>query len=111
MTGRHTLLGPVAGDRIIFERIDGHYDVREVSASGAHDTSRESMTFEEARQFARGQLETGHDLWICHHSNVKSFELFTARARSLALNGADALMSTVRHRPGHRVRAQPPRTR
>jgi hypothetical protein len=111
MASKDTLLLPPPGDCIIFERVDGHYDVREVGSSGAHDTRQAGLTFEAAREIARGRLETGRDLWICHHSNPTSFELFTARARIQALTGADALMSTIRHRPGRPVRAQTIRAR
>jgi hypothetical protein len=110
MTG-HTLPVPLPGDRIIFERVDGRYDVREVSTSGAHETHREGLTFEAAREIARGQLDTSHQMWICHHSSQHSFELFTARARSRALTSADALMSIIRHGSGQPVRAYATRRR
>ena len=108
---RDTLPIPLLGDRIIFERADGHYDVREVGPSGEHEMCRGGLTFEAAREVACGHLDPCRQMWICHHSSLNSFELFTARARSRALTGADALMSTVRHRPGHPVRAPAIRAR
>jgi hypothetical protein len=111
MTRRDTLPIPLPGDRVIFERADGRYDVHEIGPSGEHETWREGLTFEAAREVALGHLDTSRQMWICHHSSLNSFELFTARARSRALTGADALMSTVRHRPGHPVRAPAIRAR
>jgi hypothetical protein len=70
---------PRPGDRIIFERADSQYDVREISASGECQTMREGLSFEIARNAARRQLEDGHRLWVSHHSTPDVFGPFSRR--------------------------------
>jgi hypothetical protein len=74
-----TTKNPPPGDRIIFERADGQYDVREVSASGEHQTMCHGLTFEAARDMAHRQLEAAHGLWVCHHSSPDTFGPFSRR--------------------------------
>ena len=68
---------PLPGDRIIFQRADGDYDVREVSASGEYKRVVEAVSFEAACDVARRQLEAAHRLWACDHLKPDKFELFS----------------------------------
>ena len=78
MTESHAPAVPLPGDRIIFERLDGQYDVREVIATGAHQCMRgNGLSFEVARDLARGNLEGSHRLWICHHATPNVFGPFS----------------------------------
>jgi hypothetical protein len=78
MTKNHSPAVPLPGDRIIFERADGRYDVREVSATGEHQSMKgKGSSFEAARDMARGNLETSHRLWVCHHASPNVFGPFS----------------------------------
>jgi hypothetical protein len=69
--------GPLPGDRIIFERADGQYDVREICAAGEHRSMGDKgLSFEAARDIANDHLERGHRLWVAHHMQPDRFEPF-----------------------------------
>jgi hypothetical protein len=78
MTEHHSPAVPLPGDRIIFERADGQYDVREVSATGEHHSMMgKGSSFEAARNMARRNLEMSHRLWVCHHASPDAFGPFS----------------------------------
>lgn len=59
---------PQPGDRIVFERADGLFDVLGITESGKEETRRAKLpTIDFAHEIARGGLDGGR-LWWRHHS-------------------------------------------
>jgi hypothetical protein len=68
---------PRVGDRVVFERVDGLFEVENVVASGKPETiDRTFKTRDEAWQIARGHLEKGRRVLSRHHATPNSFESF-----------------------------------
>jgi len=59
---------PQPGDRVVFERADGNYDVFRVSVSGEEEVARLGLPdFETAYAIARGELDGGR-VWCRRYS-------------------------------------------
>jgi hypothetical protein len=62
------------GDRLVFARADGLYDVLGITASGEEETRRSGLaTLDEAYRVARSGLEGGR-LWWRHHDSPNTTE-------------------------------------
>lgn len=63
------MASPKVGDRIIFKRDDGQYDVSEIT--GARQVIRGGIaSLDEARRTARADLIEGGQLWYHHHEDA-----------------------------------------
>ena len=64
-----------SGDRVIFERTDGRYDIQNVIAPGRLETIRAGLeTLNDAREIALGHKNRGAQLWVRHHSSANLIE-------------------------------------
>jgi hypothetical protein len=66
---------PRSGDRVIFARADGAYDVILIAASSLEETLGTLSTLELAREVARGGLG-GSRVWWRHHLTPDTTEPF-----------------------------------
>jgi hypothetical protein len=78
-----------AGDRVLFEKGDGFYDIEDVTAPGQFHSARRGLkSLHEARDIAVGHMDAGGHLWVRHHATLHSIEPY--RAPDVAKNPTTA---------------------
>jgi hypothetical protein len=70
---------PGAGDRLIFKRADGRYNVFNIGASDKSELARGGLSLDDADPVAHGHLEGGRVLHA-DHSKPDSIELFKPKS-------------------------------
>ncbi len=63
------------GDRVVFKRADGLYDIENVVAPGELKKVRQGInTWNQAREIALGHKSDGAKLWVRHHGTPDEIE-------------------------------------
>ena len=63
-----------SGDRIVFERRDGKFDVQRINADRRRQTVRDGLDWKTACEIARNTLEPGGSVLYCHHAAPEEFK-------------------------------------